>query len=131
MLIAGCADCRFEGPWSHRKVKCGAANELEMNSWCEVQAADPTEPDERIAAQASAHLLLVGKRSQPFFVYVGINRPHLPFAAPKEFFRRYPAPSRIPLAKNREWILQVSARSVPWIPSRSRLVVTDARHCCH
>ena len=38
---------------------------------------------------------------QPFFVGLGIHKPHLPWGVPKSFFDLYPAAAALPLAKHK------------------------------
>lgn len=39
-------------------------------------------------------------KQQPFFVGVGIHKPHLPWGVPKRFFAQYPPAEELPLAKH-------------------------------
>lgn len=64
-----------------------------------------------------------------FYAFLFTDRPHLPFAAPHEYFSRYPPVEEIPLAHNREFILQANRDDDPrpWNPNceiSARPVVT-------
>lgn len=57
-------------------------------------------PDERIANYAQE--VLNEKHEKPFFITLGLNRPHSPFYAPEEYFDRFPLDSieLTPMLKN-------------------------------
>jgi iduronate 2-sulfatase len=56
-----------------------------------VDAPDDAYPDGKVAAGAVAALEMLGGDSagQPFFLAVGIRKPHLPFTAPKKYWDLY------------------------------------------
>jgi arylsulfatase A-like enzyme len=53
--------------------------------------------------------VLSKKHDKPFFLAVGIVKPHLPFVCPKKFFDRYPEKIRQPLIRQRD------LQDVPWV----------------
>ncbi|HEV3120771.1 MAG TPA: sulfatase, partial [Isosphaeraceae bacterium] len=55
---------------------------------------DEDEPDGRAAARVVA--LLEEHKDGPFFIAAGFHKPHLPWVAPKKYFRLYP-PDQMPL----------------------------------
>jgi uncharacterized sulfatase len=54
----------------------------------EAEGTDEDQPDGLIAAEAAK--LLDQKRAQPFFLAVGLRKPHDPYIAPKKYFEPYP-----------------------------------------
>lgn len=59
--------------------------------WCQWQAAageDEDQQDGQIAKKAVE--LIKTKRDKPFFLAVGLHKPHDPFIAPKKYFDMYP-----------------------------------------
>jgi uncharacterized sulfatase len=69
--------------------------------WCEWRAAEGTDDDQmdgRIATKAVE--IIKAERDKPFFLAVGLHKPHDPFVAPKKYFDMYPLedcnPPRLP-----------------------------------
>ncbi|MCH7226600.1 sulfatase [Haloferula sp. A504] len=59
--------------------------------WCEWRAAeggDPAQPDWLNTTEALR--VLEDHADKPFFIALGLHKPHDPFIAPKEYFERYP-----------------------------------------
>lgn len=88
------------GPWQHpRGWMHGLAHgEIrnkagEMAVFQSEDGPDEIYPDGRSVDQAIEQLIQLGKRSEdqvePFFLAVGILRPHLPFGAPAKYLRYY------------------------------------------
>ncbi len=65
-------------------------------AWCNWRAAEGTDedqPDGQIAREAINVLEQRAKDQQPFFLAVGLHKPHDPFIAPKKYFDLYPLES--------------------------------------
>tara|TARA_B100000809_G_scaffold263834_1_gene318044 strand:+ start:1195 stop:2592 length:1398 start_codon:yes stop_codon:yes gene_type:complete len=59
--------------------------------WCFWQAAEGTDDDQEDGQiTKKAVELIKTKREQPFFLAVGLKKPHDPFVAPKKYFDMYP-----------------------------------------
>ena len=63
------------------------------------EADDEQYADGMTAAKAIADLQRLSKQDQPFFLAVGLMKPHLPFVAPKKYWDLYD-PSTIKLPEN-------------------------------
>lgn len=61
---------------------------------------DSTFTDGKVADLAIATLGTLASKKEPFFLAVGLVRPHLPFVAPKKYWDLYD-PAQIPMATNR------------------------------
>ena len=61
---------------------------------------DDTFTDGKVADLAIQTLGQLGVKKEPFFLAVGLIRPHLPFVAPKKYWDLYD-PAKIPMAPNR------------------------------
>jgi iduronate 2-sulfatase len=67
-------------------------------------APDDDYPDGKVAAAAVAALEQIARERRPFFLAVGIRKPHLPFTAPKKYWDMYesvPLPPVSPVAPPR------------------------------
>ena len=53
--------------------------------------AGPTYQDPNVTATAVQYMQLARNTSRPFFLAVGLHKPHLPFHAPSEYWDLYPA----------------------------------------
>ena len=71
--------------------------------WC------PKVPyqDLNITARAEQYMRIASAANKPFFLGVGLHKPHLPFQAPQEYFDKYPL-DEVPL---------------PLLPRRLRLIL--------
>ncbi len=62
-----------------------------VKSWCYWQAAEGTDDDQQDGQiTKKAVELIKAKRDKPFFMAVGLHKPHDPFVAPKKYFDMYP-----------------------------------------
>ena len=85
------------GSWQHpRGVMHGLAhgeirkNAKEMDVFQSLEGPDTIYPDGLITDESLRQLdQLAGDKSKPFFLAVGIIRPHLPFGAPKRYMDPY------------------------------------------
>lgn len=59
-------------------------------SWLAADGTDEEQTDGMIAAAAVAELQRYKKEERPFFLAVGLFRPHTPYVAPKKYFDLYP-----------------------------------------
>ena len=64
---------------------------LKWCSWLEAEGTDEDQEDGMIARDAVAYLS--AKKKKPFFLAVGLKKPHDPFNAPKKYFEMYPMAS--------------------------------------
>ena len=84
------------GPWKHpRGAMHGLANgEIReksgnMDVFQATEGDDSIYPDGLITASAQQQLKTLSKGDKPFFLAVGIIRPHLPFGAPAKYLDLY------------------------------------------
>ncbi|MFT5127008.1 MAG: iduronate 2-sulfatase [Rhodothermales bacterium] len=84
------------GPWQHpRGAMHGLANgeiRIKASDMALIQAIEgPDEiyPDGLIANEGLGQLEALAKADKPFFLAVGIIRPHLPFGAPAKYLKLY------------------------------------------
>jgi len=59
-------------------------------SWLAADGTDAEQTDGIAAAHADQVLHRFAERKTPFFLAVGLYRPHTPFVAPKKYFEMYP-----------------------------------------
>lgn len=59
-------------------------------SWLAAEGTDAEQTDGMIADAAANELRRYQKEDRPFFLAVGLFRPHTPFVAPKKYFDLYP-----------------------------------------
>ncbi|WP_299664732.1 sulfatase [uncultured Polaribacter sp.] len=72
--------------------------------WCTWQAAEGTDEDQEDGqiAQKAVELIQT-KREKPFFLAVGLKKPHDPFIAPKKYFDIYPLEDCNPPKLSKGW----------------------------
>eukprot|EP00937_MAST-01D_sp_MAST-1D-sp2_P002297 g2297.t1 len=77
-------------------------------AWCAVNtsAAERALGDASNVALAAARLrgllkATPGRAQQPFFLGIGLHKPHLPWSVPQRFFDLYPDAAQVPLAKHK------------------------------
>ena len=62
--------------------------------WCQWRAADGDDEDQADGANVTEALrVLNDRRDKPFFLALGIHKPHDPFVAPRRYFDLYPEDS--------------------------------------
>lgn len=59
-------------------------------SWLAADGTDEEQTDGLAAIQAEALLKQYAKEKRPFYLAVGLYRPHTPYVAPKKYFDMYP-----------------------------------------
>ena len=85
------------GPWGHPRGTMHAlsngdirVNPSDMDVYQTIAGDDSSYPDGAATDEAVKQLnALASNNTQPFFLAVGIIKPHLPFGAPKTYFDRY------------------------------------------
>ena len=84
------------GPWQHpRGAMHGLANgeirgkASEMDVIQASEGPDSIYPDGLITADALSQMKILEKSGKPFFLAVGLVRPHLPFGAPAKYLELY------------------------------------------
>ena len=84
------------GPWQHpRGAMHGLANgeirgdTTRMDLFQSAEGPDSIYPDGLIADEAIKQLKQLADDEEPFFLAVGIIRPHLPFGAPAKYMKHY------------------------------------------
>ena len=84
------------GPWQHpRGVMHGLANgeirknAKDMDVFQSFDGPDTAYPDGLITNEALQQMNGLAKGNKPFFLAVGIIRPHLPFGAPAKYMKHY------------------------------------------
>lgn len=93
------------GPWQHpRGAMHGLANgeirgnAKEMDVYQSVEGEDSIYPDGLITDEAIRQLDQLAGDKEPFFLAVGIIRPHLPFGAPAKYMEHYADVSLPPIS---------------------------------
>ncbi len=74
-------------------------------SWCEWMAANGTDEDLQDGQSARTAVKFIKKpKDKPFFLALGLHKPHDPFIAPKKYFDMYPLEICTPPALPEGWI---------------------------
>lgn len=84
----------WSAPYFHAR---GLGGNMTM-CWNENNNSESMFVDNKLAANAVEVLRNVSKLNQPFFVAVGLHRPHLPWDVPEKYYALYEAAEIIPLA---------------------------------
>jgi uncharacterized sulfatase len=59
--------------------------------WCEWRAAEGNDDDQPDGQNANKAVdFILSKKDKPFFLAMGLSKPHDPFVAPKKYFNMYP-----------------------------------------
>ncbi len=88
-------------------------------SFCPTKNPLDEHPDYKVASYGMD--VLKKEHTKPFFLAVGIVKPHLPFICPKEFFDLYPDPVDPPR------ILENDLADVPWVGKSMAKISDDNR----
>lgn len=89
------------------------------NAWCSLNSTQNAgNNDEWIASDGQRLLALAAAQPKPFFVAVGLHKPHTPYAYPTEIDALYPAAEKIALPTAAARRVPVGMPSVAWPPSR-------------
>lgn len=96
--------------------------------WCYWQAAEGTDDDQQdglIAKKAVA--LIKEKRDKPFFMAVGLHKPHDAFIAPKKYFDLYPLEKCTPPEVPEGYQLPYEHSLLNWSKVFDKMTDTDKR----
>ena len=89
-------------------------------SWMAADGTDEEQTDGMAATQTVELLNQYAKRERPFFLAVGLYRPHTPFVAPKKYFEKYPTESvKVPT---------VPAGYLDTLPKPARVAITRKKN---
>lgn len=106
-ISAGCPACPGRADW------CG-------NAWCSLDRNSTvynyTNNDEWIATDGARLLTFAAAdpRGRPFFVAVGLHKPHTPYAYPSEIDSLYPPATQIRLPTATARVVPVGSPQVAW-----------------
>ncbi len=78
-------------------------------SWLAADGADEEQTDGIAATDAARLLAEFAKKGRPFFLAVGLYRPHTPYVAPRKYFELYPT-SKIQVPKVPDGYLETLPR---------------------
>jgi arylsulfatase A-like enzyme len=113
----------YHQPTSHKlnlDVESGyQVNKSFKMSFCPTTNPYDEHPDHKVASYGID--VLKQKHDKPFFLAVGIVKPHLPFICPKEFFDLYPDPVDPPR------ILENDLADIPWVGKSMAKLSDDNR----
>ncbi len=108
-------------------------------AWECADVPDTFYPDGKVAERAVTELARFKQSAQPFFLAVGIHRPHLPFFAPKRYWDLYRR-DNLKLPMHQDWPVHMpreagtdwgELRQYRGIPKTGRLTDEDARTLIH
>jgi len=75
-------------------------------SWCYWRAAEGTDEDQEDGQSAKKAIEIIKrKHDKPFFLALGLSKPHDPFIAPIKYFDMYPLESCTPPVLPENWVL--------------------------
>ena len=88
-------------------------------SWLAAEGSDREQTDGIAAAEAIRQLESLSRKGKPFFLAVGLYRPHTPYVAPREYFRKYPLEQIV--------VPQVPAGYLETLPAPARRSLTQKK----
>jgi arylsulfatase A-like enzyme len=107
-------DVREENPEIVEELDPGASGDGASGLWVKAPGRDIDQPDGRRARRAAA--LLERQASRPFFLALGLVRPHVRWVAPARYFGLYPPESLAPLPYPADDLADVPAIAVKTQP---------------
>ncbi|MFY0626768.1 MAG: sulfatase [Reichenbachiella sp.] len=96
--------------------------------WCYWQATEGTDDDQEdgLIAKKAVELIKT-KRDKPFFLAVGLKKPHDPYVAPKKYFDMYPLEKCDPHEVPEGWTAPYPHTLLKWSKEFSNFTDTDKR----
>jgi arylsulfatase A-like enzyme len=116
------------GPFPDREHRLGSQDEITFDTWWGVQSF----PDSLFADVTNTGLVIDFIQQQhedPFFVTLGLWRPHLPFTAPQRFFDMYdPENIQVPMGYLESDLDDVPAFTSRFVNMFGRFSIAGANH---
>ncbi len=96
--------------------------------WCYWQATEGTDDDQEdgLIAKKAVELIKT-KRDKPFFLAVGLKKPHDPYVAPKKYFDMYPLADCNPVELPEGYQLPYEHSLLPWSKEFDKMTDNDQR----